>query len=76
MDYVYIITFCVIWGNNKPKYTIFQRKPFNCELCMAFWITFVYQWLHGEELGLSFIMALIAPVAFNIYNRILRWTLK
>ena len=76
MPYVYIIAFCVIWVQNRPKIKLLNRKPFNCELCMAFWTTFVYQYVNVKPLAFAFVIALITPIVYNLYNKTLRWGLK
>lgn len=75
-NYIYIIAATILWINNYPRIKLFERKPFNCELCIAFWLTFVYELCNDKSIGIVCVVALITPIINQVYKKILRWSLK
>lgn len=76
MNY-YPIIISILWIVAKPKVKLLNRKPFNCELCIAFWLTFVIQWqLNWEIVYMACLNGLLAPLVLNLFNKIHRILLK
>lgn len=76
MNYIYILSFVIVWIKEKPNLSIFKIKPFNCELCMGFWVTLIYEWHTDGNVFNSFLVSLSLPLILNLYNKLWHMTLK
>ncbi len=58
---------------NKIPYQNFRFKPFDCSLCMSFWITLIYLYCSTEERLLVIMLiaatgAYLAPIWTKVLN--------
>lgn len=60
--------------NGKIEYIHFRLKPFDCALCMAFWITLIYSIYAGNGLILSIAIASLCGYSTTFISDALKLT--
>lgn len=78
---LYIISFSIIYitAIYRPylsRVKLLKRKPFNCELCVTFWLTLWYNYQTNRPLMEAFVVALLAVLALAAYEKLIRYLLK
>lgn len=69
--YAYSIALSIIWVLNKPSIKLFNRKPFNCELCLTFWLFLLLKYDYSVcTIGDAALAALASPLILKLYNKL------
>lgn len=64
----------LIWKilNGKIPFRYYDLKPFDCQLCMNFWIGLIYSLYIGNEIILSLFIAVIMAYTSGFISNLLK----